>query len=245
MTIGLLIFLANMVKSWRAGPGWDPTPGGPIRSCGTRARLLLRELRPGALRVQPPAPPGPAPSPSGRAPVSPTPGPWLRLLSLGAVGAVALVVATGEHALPHDAAALVALALLGGVALAARFGHPDRPELVLASTLALGVFIVQIGLGGVLALTDSAWARGLHVGLGAVSLAIAAIAAAACFRGGATVPRGSLARLRDPHQASHHEPAASDCSRRDAGGRQRRSVRPASWPRHSVAWRSPAAARRP
>ena len=107
------------------------------------------------------------------------------------MGAVALVVATGEHALPHDAAALVALALLGGVALAARFGHPDRPELVLASTLALGVFIVQIGLGGVLALTDSAWARALHVGLGAVSLAIAAIAAAACFRGGATVPRGS------------------------------------------------------
>jgi heme o synthase len=123
--------------------------------------------------------------------VSPAPGPWLRLLSLGAVGAVALVVATGEHALPHDAAALVALALLAGVALAARFGHPDRPELALASTLALGVFIVQIGLGGVLALTDSAWARALHVGLGAVSLAIAAIAAAASFRGGAAVPRGS------------------------------------------------------
>jgi len=123
--------------------------------------------------------------------VSPAPGPWLRLLSLGAVGAVALVVATGEHALPHDAAALVALALLGGVALAARFGHPDRRGLALASALALGVFIGQIGLGGVLALTDSAWARGLHIGLGAVSLAIAAIAAAACFRRGAAVPRGS------------------------------------------------------
>ena len=123
--------------------------------------------------------------------MSPTAGPWLRLLSLGAVGAVALVVATGEHALPHDASALVALALLGGVALAARFGHPDRPELLLASTLALGVFIVQIGLGGVLALTDSASARGLHVGLGAVSLAVGAIAAAVCFRGGAAVPRGS------------------------------------------------------
>jgi len=123
--------------------------------------------------------------------VSPAPGPWLRLLSLGAVGAVALVVATGEHALPHDAAALVALALLSGVALAARFGHPDRHGLALVSALALGVFIVQIGLGGVLALTDSAWARGLHVGLGAVSLAIAAIAAAACFRGGAAVPHGS------------------------------------------------------
>ena len=38
--------------------------------------------------------------------MSPAPGPWLRLLSLGAVGVVALVVATGEHALPHDAAQL-------------------------------------------------------------------------------------------------------------------------------------------
>ena len=123
--------------------------------------------------------------------MSPAPGPWLRLLSLGAVAAVALVVATGEHALPHDAAALVALALLGGVALAARFGHPDRRGLARASALALGVFIVQIGLGGVLALTDAAWARGLHVGLGAVSLALAAVAAAACFRGGTAVPCGS------------------------------------------------------
>ncbi|MGI8606196.1 MAG: hypothetical protein ACR2L0_03435, partial [Gaiellaceae bacterium] len=123
--------------------------------------------------------------------MSPAPGPWLRLLSLGAVGAVALVVATGEHALPHNATALVALALLGGVALATRFGHPDRRRLARVSALALGVFVVQIGLGGVLALTDSAWARGLHVGLGAVSLAIAAVAAAACFRGGEAVRRGS------------------------------------------------------
>jgi protoheme IX farnesyltransferase len=123
--------------------------------------------------------------------VSPAPGPWLRLLSLGAVSAVALVVATGEHALPHDAAALVALALLGGVALSARFGHPERRGLVIAAALALGVFVVQIGLGGLLALTDSAWARGLHVGLGAVSFAVAAIVAATCFRGGAAVPRGS------------------------------------------------------
>jgi heme o synthase len=123
--------------------------------------------------------------------VSPAPGPWLRLLSLGAVAAVALVVATGEHALSHDAAALVALALLGGVALSARFGHPERRGLGIAAALALGVFIVQIGLGGLLALTDSAWARGLHIGLGAVSLAVAAIVAAACFRGGAAVPRGS------------------------------------------------------
>ncbi len=123
--------------------------------------------------------------------MSPVPGPWLRLLSLAAVGAVALVVVTGEHALPHDAAALVALALLSGVALAARFGHPDRRGLALASALALGTFVVEMGLGGVVALTDSAWARELHIGLGAVSLAIASIAGAACFRRGTPVPRGS------------------------------------------------------
>jgi heme o synthase len=118
------------------------------------------------------------------------PSAWLRLLALGATGATALVVATGEHALTHDAAVLVALALLAATVLAARLGRPERRDLVLAAAAAVGLFVVQIGLGGVVALTDGArWAVDLHVALGAVALAAAALAAAAAFRDRAPAPR--------------------------------------------------------
>jgi hypothetical protein len=41
----------------------------------------------------------------------PSPGPWLRLTALAATAATGLVVATGESALSHGVAALVAVAL--------------------------------------------------------------------------------------------------------------------------------------
>jgi heme o synthase len=121
-----------------------------------------------------------------------TPGPWLRLLALGAVAATALVVVTGEHAVAHDATVLIALVLLGATALAARLGHPDRRQLVLTTAAALGLFVVQIGLGGVVALSDGARvAVDLHVALGALALAAAAVAAGLAFRGAAPVERAS------------------------------------------------------
>jgi protoheme IX farnesyltransferase len=127
--------------------------------------------------------------PAGR---HPAPGPWLRLLALGATAATALVVATGEHALTHDAAVLVALALLVTTALAARLGHRERRDLVLMAGAALGLFVVQIGLGGIVALTDGAgWAVNLHVALGAVALAASAVTAGVAFRDCTAVLGGS------------------------------------------------------
>ena len=120
------------------------------------------------------------------------PSPWLRLLALGAAAATALVVATGEHALTHDAAVLVALALLVATFLAARLGRPDRRDLVLGAGAALALFVVQIGLGGVVALADGAgWTVDLHVALGAVALAASAVTAGAAFRDRAPGPRAS------------------------------------------------------
>jgi heme o synthase len=128
-------------------------------------------------------------SPAGR---PPGPGAWLRLLALGATAATALVVATGEHALTHDAAVLVALALLVATFLAARLGRPDRRDLVLGAGAALALFVVQIGLGGVVALADGAgWAVDLHVALGAVALAASAVTAGGAFRAPAASPRAS------------------------------------------------------
>jgi protoheme IX farnesyltransferase len=116
--------------------------------------------------------------------VTPAPGPWLRLTALAAAAATAVVVVTGEWAgHSHNGAALVALALLVGIGLSTWFSHRDRPALVLASLAALVVFAVQIALGGVVALTDGAgWAKGLHIGLGALSLAACAVAAVLTLR---------------------------------------------------------------
>jgi protoheme IX farnesyltransferase len=124
---------------------------------------------------------------------SPTrPGPWLRLLAVSAAFSVGVVVATGEWARSHEASVLTALALLAGVWLSARYGHPDLRGLRLTSGAALALFVVQMGVGGAVALGgESGLAGALHVGLGAVSLAAAVVAAALAFRPGIEAPRGS------------------------------------------------------
>ena len=129
------------------------------------------------------------------------------------MAATALVVATGEHALTHDASVLVALVLLVATTLAARLGAPGRRDLVRVAGAALVLFVVQIGLGGVVALTDGAgWAVDLHVALGAVSLAASAVAAVLALpRAGDGRPR-LVARLRDAHEAADHD--ASPAHRR-------------------------------
>jgi protoheme IX farnesyltransferase len=104
------------------------------------------------------------------------------------VAATGLVVATGgEAGVPHKATVLAALALTLGVAAAAFFGHRDRPALVVAAGVALGLFVLQIALGGIVALTSSpGWADGLHVAFGALSLAATSITAALTVRGVST-----------------------------------------------------------
>jgi protoheme IX farnesyltransferase len=93
------------------------------------------------------------------------------------------VVATGDWGRSHEAAVLGALALAIGVAAAAWFGHRDRPLLVWTATATLAVLVLQIGLGGLAAAADGAgYATGLHVGFGALSLALACVTAALTIR---------------------------------------------------------------
>jgi heme o synthase len=123
------------------------------------------------------------------------PGPWLRLLSVAAAFATAVVVVTGEWARSHEASVLVALALLTGVFVALRAAHDGERAAVAAAGSALGLFVVQIAVGALVALGGAAgWAQVTHVGLGAVSLAAAALGAVLVFRGRSPVPAG---RVRD------------------------------------------------
>jgi protoheme IX farnesyltransferase len=112
-------------------------------------------------------------------------GPWLRLLSLAAVAGVALVVATGEWAFAHDVSAHATIALLSGVVLAARLAHPDRPELLATATAALVLFAAA----GLVGLAEAPAA--LHLGLGALAIAAAAVTAGLAFRRGRQVAWGS------------------------------------------------------
>jgi heme o synthase len=118
---------------------------------------------------------------------------WLRLTAAAGVAATALVVATGGWGgLSHQTAALVALALLAGGAVAVRLAYPRRSALVRASALAVGIFGAQVGVGGVVAATGAApWARSIHIALGAVSLAAAAVAGGLTFRPGTALAAGS------------------------------------------------------
>jgi protoheme IX farnesyltransferase len=99
-----------------------------------------------------------------------------------ATAGTAVVVATGEWGRSHEAAVLGTLALTLGVALAVWFGHRDRPALVWSACAALVVFGLQIGLGGLVAVSGAGWLDGLHIALGAISLAVSAVTAALTLR---------------------------------------------------------------
>ena len=109
------------------------------------------------------------------------PGPWLRLCSLAAAGATALVVASGELGLAHRTLVLVALPLLVAVVVAARLAHP---ELLVPAAGALALFV---------AATLAWWSPLAHVALAALALAAALVVTAVTFRG-ERVPSG---RARD------------------------------------------------
>ena len=121
---------------------------------------------------------------------APRPGSWLRLLAVSAAFATAVVVVTGPWSRSHEASVLTALGLLAGVWLSVWFGHRASRGLVWTSSVALGLFVVQIGIGGIVALGgESTVALALHIGLGAVSLAAAAVTAGlAVRRGGVAAP---------------------------------------------------------
>src|SRR5438105_9348597 len=79
------------------------------------------------------------------------PGPWLRLTALAGAIAPGFVVATGSLGMGkwHDALALLGLAPLVALAVAARWTHP---QLVRPALVALWLFLVAIGFGGLVAL---------------------------------------------------------------------------------------------
>jgi protoheme IX farnesyltransferase len=109
-------------------------------------------------------------------------GPWLRLLSLLATAGVAFVVATGEWGLAHDVAGRVTLALLTTVALAARLAHPR----LLARAVAAVALFAAAGLAAL-----AGGPAAVHLALGGLALAAAALATAAAFRRGPPLPRAA------------------------------------------------------
>ncbi len=111
-----------------------------------------------------------------------TAGPWLRLTTLAATAGVATVVATGQWGLAHDVSAHVTVALLAAVVLTARVAYPT---LLFPAAGAFALF----GLAGISALAGAR--DGLHLVLGGLALAAAAVAAALAFRRGAPAPAGS------------------------------------------------------
>jgi protoheme IX farnesyltransferase len=114
-----------------------------------------------------------------------TTGRWLRLTSLAATTGVAAVVATGQWGLAHDVVTHVTLALLAGVVLATCLAHPERRDLAAAASSAFLLF----GLAGLSALVGGP--GGLHLALGGIALAAAAVSSAFAFRRGEAVPEGT------------------------------------------------------
>jgi heme o synthase len=117
----------------------------------------------------------------------------LRLSAVGGAVATGLVVASAvlELGAAHWGIAGVALPLLAADAIVARLAYP---KLLGRAVAAVGLLLLAIALGGVVAWSGSAtWAVALHVGAAAVALGASLLAAAAAFRGSPT----PLASSRD------------------------------------------------
>jgi len=107
------------------------------------------------------------------------PGPWLRLVALGAAAATALAVVSGALSLHTAHRALAALALPPLAALVAAAWVAHR-RLLGPAVAALGLFVVAALVTG----------RALHIAFAAFALAASLVATAATLRG-EPVPRAS------------------------------------------------------
>ena len=114
-------------------------------------------------------------------------GPWLRLTALVAVVATGLAVASGELGLAHRVLALVALAPLVALVVAAWVAHR---RLLGVTAAALGLFVAEIALGGLVSVSGASWLGPVHVGAAVLAFAASALAAAAVYRG-ERAPRGA------------------------------------------------------
>ena len=116
-------------------------------------------------------------------------GPILRLAIAGGAIATAVVVVSAALDLGrgHWTAALVALPLLVGAVVIARIAYP---RLLPVTATALGLLLVAIATGGLVAwVEDARWAIGLHVAAAGASLAASLTALVVSFRG-ETMPSG-------------------------------------------------------
>jgi protoheme IX farnesyltransferase len=121
---------------------------------------------------------------------TPSPGVLLRLSAVGGAAATGFGVASAALRLgaAHWGIAAVALAFLGANVVVARLAYP---HIVAQATVALGLLVAAIGLGGVVAWSGSAgWAIALHVGAAAAAFGASLVAAAGALRG-RTAPLGS------------------------------------------------------
>ena len=117
------------------------------------------------------------------------PGPLVRLAIAAAAVATAVVVVSAALDLGrgHWAAALVALPLLIAAVVVARIAYPS---LVPVTTTALGLLLLAIATGGLVAwANDARWSVALHVGAAGASLAASLVALVISARG-ASVPMG-------------------------------------------------------
>jgi heme o synthase len=112
-----------------------------------------------------------------------SPGPFLRGAILAAATATAVVVvsATLDSGRGHWAAALVAAPLLVAAVVIARVAYP---RLLPATFAALGLLLLAIATGGLVAWSDSAdWATVVHVSAAGASVAASLVALIVSFRG--------------------------------------------------------------
>ena len=118
------------------------------------------------------------------------PGAWLRLAALGGAAATALVVVSGalHLGLPHRLLAIVAVPLLGAVAVAAVATHSRLAPLSVAALL---LFLAESAFGGAVAFAGRPeWSIVVHLLFAALALAAALVSAASSFRG-VHVPAGA------------------------------------------------------
>jgi heme o synthase len=110
------------------------------------------------------------------------PGPVLRgTIAAAAIATAAVVVSAAlEAAHGHWAAALVALPLLVAAVVVARVSYR---RLLPATATALGLMLVAVATGGLVALVDQRWALAVHVAAAAASLAASLVAFVLSFRG--------------------------------------------------------------
>ena len=121
------------------------------------------------------------------------PGVLFRLLTVGGAAATGAVVTSAvlELGTTHWGIALIALPLLIAAAVVAWLVYP---RLVWRAALAVGLLVLAIAFGGVVAWSDGAiWSDVLHVGTAAAALGAALVVVIGVFRGSST----PLASLRD------------------------------------------------